>query len=42
MIKMQLNYDYNMTAEVTKVVSTKILRTSLSCEGAIQYYMYAL
>ena len=42
MTKTQLHYDYSMTAEVTKVVNTKILQTSLRCEGTIQYYIYAL
>jgi hypothetical protein len=34
MTKMQLHCDYSMTAEVTEVVNTKILMTSLRCEGA--------
>jgi hypothetical protein len=42
MTKMQLHCDYSMTAEVTKVVNTKILQTNLRYEGAIQYCIYAL
>jgi hypothetical protein len=42
MTKMQLHCDYSMIPEVTKVVNTKILQTSLGCEGAIQYCIYAL
>ena len=41
MTKTQLHCDYSMTTEVTKVVKTKILQTSLRYEGAIQFYIYA-
>jgi hypothetical protein len=42
MTKMQLHCDYSMIANMTKVVCTKILQTSLRCERATQYCMYTL